>query len=364
MAQFISHSGSRSLPARLRSAGWALLRSVLWGLTPLVVVAMTMAQLDLSPPERHEAMQVARLASARFSRHPIRHLALAEGGRAVWVSRFPTIFQKRNAQTGTLLAEHSYLTGFAGNLEFTSPHRHGVVYACDRGIVLQSLDAIGNAVVLLASGGGDPEFSTNPVFDVIAFGNETQIHIQSLASMKTLATFRLPSRVSRLSWSPDGASLLVLEGNGTLHILDGETLESKIVQRTSLPSNARLLWSRNGRLAIAYADQGMIVAWDWRSNRVVEHQRDDTYIRIAAVTPDGSRMAYIDEHDRVWLLSLDGQTGAQLLGTAPSVTNALLFDADGDSLLLGGVNGRLECWSLSDGAVEWSVPYDADRPAA
>lgn len=360
MSSPIQTSGAVRVGSLLWRAGRAVFRCALFAVFPLAALTAVVSRLELNETGKTEVLQVARLVSARFSEHPIRNLNLAADGRTAWVSRFPAIFERVDLATGVTLAKSSVPVVFAGHPQLTSPPRQAVLYASDQGTVLHSLNSMDKTIVVPPLGREIACFAANPFHDVMAVAQGATIEVRSLATLKAISQVQLHNEVRQVLWSPDGFQLLVCETDGTLHLLEGTTLERIQSQPTSLVENTKLLWSRQGRRVAAYSESAKIVVWDLMRNEVTSAKADVVFLRTVAISPDGHSIAYADVHDQVWLLFPGEKTEPQLLGTSGSMITSLLFDTEGNSLLIGGMDGRLERWSLANGAVEWSVRFKED----
>ncbi len=335
----------------------AFCRCVLFVAIPLFVLVTLDIKFDLVSLLPFDTMHDIPTASGPCADHPIRDLALSSDGRTVWITRFPAHLQQLEIATGSVLASFASPVSFASNPQFTSSPHPAVVYACDAGLMVQPFDSASHIrdISLLKQQGYRANFAVNPVRDEIAFADREGIEVRSLTTMAMISQVHLPDNISRMLWSPDGMRLLVGSTEGTLFILDGITLATISQRPTFLTDNAKLLWSRQGQHVAAFSEVGAIVTWDLIRDATTSVKTAEQFLRTAALSPDGRCVAWVDAQDQVWLRFLGEHAEPQWLGVSGSIIHSLMFDAEGDSLLVGSTDCVLESWSLTDGAVEWSI---------
>ncbi|MDP1798819.1 MAG: WD40 repeat domain-containing protein [Planctomycetaceae bacterium] len=334
-----------------------LVRSVLFGVIPLVGLATAITHFDVLQSARTERPMAAYLHSTRPASHTVREIRVAEDGRSVWVTRFPAIVEQVDLQTGAVLRRATVPVTFASDLQLTSPQRHAVVYMNEKGTNLQALGGASEPVIIPMPNQENIRVAVDPIHDVIAIGHDQTITLRSLTTIAKLQEVTLSHSISRLQWSADGSQLLTVLTDGTLQLLDGRTLAIRQSQQTSFVGDTKLTWPRDGQHAAICTNAGTFAVWDLARNELKRFQVDTRFLHAAALSPDGRWLAYPDAHDQVWLQSVGGEQEVRCLGTSCSLVSALCFTADGQALLIGGMDGHLECWSVMDGAAGWSTPF-------
>lgn len=353
-----SASGSMRLFARLWRKSCGIFQSLLLATMSFVALGMLVSRIDFPALNPTETVHASRLALQRFSDHPIRNLTLAADGRSVWVTRYPTIYQQVDVATGKPLAKHALSLEYGMQLQRVSGDRQQVIYGTSRNVVLQPIDADGSTMIYPYPPGGELDFAANPVREEIAFARQSTVEIRSLTAVVPVAETTLPSPISEIVWSPDGSRLLAGGTDGVLYFLDGNTLSVIEKCPTLICGSVKLLWSRQGQCVSVMNEYGDIGVWDLAQNTLSKLKVNECFLRCAALSPEGRRVAYVDAHDQLWLLDVHEMNEPLRLGISPMSVNALLFDADGDSLIIGGMDGCLESWSLVDGQLEWSISCD------
>lgn len=336
-----------------------MVRSLVCGVVPLLALALTLTQVDLSRSLPLETSHAAHTAWPRAASYTVRDIDIAADGRTAWIIHFPAIVRQIDLQTGSVLKTVSIATPFASDMQLTSSRLNAAVYETEHGTCLQTLHSSAKPMILPASSRNDVQFSVDSVRDVIAISSERTLELRSLETMATLRTVTLDDAVSRMKWADDGSSLLIVLVNGTLQKLDGQTLAVQLSHPTPFVGDTELLCAWEGNHAALCTSQGVLVVWDFQRNELRSFPTQVACLRNAALSPDGRWFAYSDEHDQIWLYSVDETEERQLLGTSSALINAISFNPDGQSLLIGGMDGCLESWSLTEAGAEWSTPFVA-----
>ncbi len=324
--------------------------------TGLLMVLAVLAPLD----EFEQTADPARAEIARIIRHKcVRSITLSDDGKQAWIVRYPAVLQLVDIASGEVLISREIAPGYKSELHVTAAVANAAVYVSEQGVMLQPIDAFDAPTLLMKVDLNAGVIASSPSNHLVAATCDRNLAIWSAATGTKCQERELECPASRLAWSPDGRHLLVVLGNGRLQIYHGESMELLRSQPSALSGGGFACWSRRGDTIVAFNSSGVCVHWDWKSDRLQYSHSAPSFLVVSALSPDGEWLATPGEEGQVWLKP--SLTGAEpiLLGSAASRVNALCFTPDGKSLLVGGIDGRLECWSVADGAIKWSVTDDA-----
>ncbi len=189
--------------------------------------------------------------------------------------------------------------------------------------------------------------------------HETKLEFCRIDDLSSVQTVAVGAAIRDLQWSNDGSLLLVLLANGGLQLYDEATRTLVLAQQTPHLKGHQILWGNHGSHVAVCSGEGAITVWNIRQNEIKTIEPTNSFLRVAALSPDGEWVACPDLEDQIWLISTTNAGEPRCLGSSPSLINALCFTADGQSLLVGGMEGRLERWLIADGTIEWSLQADS-----
>ena len=154
-------------------------------------------------------------------------------------------------------------------------------------------------------------------------------------------------RVSHLRLSPDGETLLGLDGAHRLHLWDTSTGDRMIWPQHLM--DIRLVQiSDDGQRILTADGQGTITLWDRNSGKPVQ-ALGLPGLTAANLSADGNMMAIALPEGTIKLI--DSSTGAvqTTLRGHQSAVRDLAFNPAGDRLLSGSTSGSVRLWDLDSG---------------
>jgi Tol biopolymer transport system component len=135
------------------------------------------------------------------------------------------------------------------------------------------------------------------------------------------------------TWSPDGRSIAYASFEG-LVVVDVASGRRRLLARLTVRTPD---WSSTGRLLFAHGNELVTSAPDGSDRRLVRGARNAF---LAQWSPDGSRIAYVRDVDRRWILFVSRPDGTQRLRLGAAQDYQLLqWSPDGSLLLLGVAGG-------------------------
>ena len=191
-----------------------------------------------------------------------------------------------------------------------------------------------------------------------AFLRPGNIKMWDVASkkLKRLIAGNETSEVSAVVFSPDGHSLYsaggVFEQAGDVTRWDAETGAMKQVLVQQKDDISSLTLSPDGGLLLAPVG-AKLLSWDPRTGKSkspLPVSGNETY----ALSPDGTRIAVVDEDAGVRLLDAQTKKVQRTIRRQPGV---LAFSPDGLSLAMGSERG-LSLWDIGTGTLKW----EAEKP--
>lgn len=331
--------------------------SCVWSTAQCVLVAATllMGFALFVPMDQIDSAADNRLLSRRSAveHGGIRAMSLAGDHEHFWVIRYPAVVQRVSLHSGKVVDQKVIPQSFPGGFHFTAASGGGVVYYTEEATYLSPIPSRDASVKLFNF--RNEWNTTSPMHDIIALCRDCIVETWSLTSGRPLCTKTFDCRVTRLQWSPDGCHLLALLSDGGLHILSAETLSIEQSQATGMQGGGNVTWAENGEHVAVFSSMGRVFVWDCKRELAHSVSVEPAFIYACALSPDGSCLAVPGHNNQIWLFDRDEITPPTPLGTTTSRISALCFSADGRQLLVGGVDGRIDCWSLSEGTLQWSL---------
>lgn len=349
-------SRSPSGPPRALIWIWSTVQSVVIGGVLLTGFAMFVPLDDI---ERASIVPEGR-SGAASTRNGIRTISLSADRKEAWVARFPAVMQRIRLADGALLSEQEFGETFLASLQPCAALGESVVYRTGDATYLHCARPWGTPVKLTNE--YHEWIAASPMHDLLAVCANEVIEIWSMDTGIKQHSRMFGCSVARLDWSPDGERLLIMLKDGRLELLETETLATLQTQ-TTWEGCANLVWAANGRHVAAYSPSHGIDLWDMSQDHLQRIGQIPGYLYTCALSPDGACVAIPGENGQILLIDTAASAQRTILGTAPSRINALCFSPDGSSLLVGSIDGRLDCWSLARQSKQWSLDMEIDAPA-
>ncbi len=167
---------------------------------------------------------------------------------------------------------------------------------------------------------------------------------------------------NRLAWSPERQRLAIgrmsdsnLEKAGTLVIMEGSPL--KPIATFPQIGTAALQWTQDGQELLVAARNGAIAVWNATNTHLQNWFQSKATTFQAAFSPDGSRVARIEDGGRLVLSDIDGGERVEVAGrTFPEHATQLIFLTDGKRLVVGGgADQRLHVFEARTGIEELAL---------
>ena len=155
------------------------------------------------------------------------------------------------------------------------------------------------------------------------------------------------SRVTAVSWSPDGALLGTAADDGVVRLWDASTGRCTAELPCEIKGATCLAWSFVGNLLAASGERGGVWVCDPAARA---SRRFSDRGRVLAWAPNGPTIASGDATIQIWD-ARTGQVATQLEG-GPTIADALAWSPNGLHLASGTSHGTLRIWSPATGTVE------------
>lgn len=184
---------------------------------------------------------------------------------------------------------------------------------------------------------------------VVAIGTDRGV-VAALdaATGEELHRAELGGDVRTMSFTPDGARLIVPRVGGELSVLETETwAEIRHVSRTAGRQIGAIAVSRDGSFAATGTDCGDVSIIDLATGRETAHRETGCVPVLSLALSDDGRVFVATADHAIRLLSAADLSDAGRLDGHRFGTRCLI--ATGDGLLSGGYDGRLVAWNLSTG---------------
>lgn len=146
-----------------------------------------------------------------------------------------------------------------------------------------------------------------PDGQVIAVGLQNgSLHLIDTQSLKTISKLKpFEGAIHHIAWNPEGTEMAVSAAHPSIRLVDAATGEI----RHQLEAHAFEVWGLDwspdgGRLASAGAD-GQVIVWDPRHQRALVSFRLDSEVRSVAWSHDGKKLAAVGQKGMVKLWSAE-----------------------------------------------------------
>lgn len=273
-----------------------------------------------------------------------------------------------DVETGELFAE---LTGHADypaaaafsldNARFFTYHPTGYVHiwSLPDGEYLGAMNVIpfGSAMEYLAGDGLVILQSAQIITQIWDVESGAMTHVllnrfDTMAELRASMNDSIPDIGAALAASPDGNQVAVATGYGNLWLWDIEAQESTLLVTSAyenpvFPIRALQFTSDGERLVYIETQQDLLNVLDLASGDLTEIPAPDTSFRVLAVSPDGSRAAWLSDagEDRAIVVSaLDGSGDEQRIPLpidedimVERASASLHFTPDGSRLVFTGM---------------------------
>ena len=182
-------------------------------------------------------------------------------------------------------------------------------------------------------------------------GSSCYFDVSAGHEMRHLATHSLTHGV--LDVSPDGKTLGVGSGDGSIKLLDVDALLKPTVLWHDVDVRHVAFMSKGNRLLTADS-RGTVTSWsidDGTSKLIVNDE--DALFQVYATQHAGSLIAAAGSGSAVSIIDAEnGHVAGHLESSASGVITTLQFSPDGRRLVIGQRDGVLTCFSTSD----WVTP--------
>lgn len=168
-----------------------------------------------------------------------------------------------------------------------------------------------------------------------------------------------PPQVEDLAYAPDGTSLAVARGDGSVDVWDAVSGELRVSFAAHQGSdglldhvNNTVTYSPDGTRLVTTGDDGMVRVWDAATGEaLMALSANGPNLADALFSPDGSRIASVNEpssdEDETKVQVWDAETGELLLELAGGTPIA--FSPDGIRLISGESEAELAVWDVLTG---------------
>ncbi len=334
--------------------------SALAALVVLIFVAFVAAQVPAG--DGLEPFKARHAVSTDHRDDPVRQIQLSKGGRQAWVLRQPAQWERVDVMTGAVEHHFPVAATYRSQIQRIGTETDAVLYSGEHGVFIKSPQEQGDGRKLFSVDEEIFDIAASPEHDRIACNRHMRIELWSAIETSLIASVEVTSGLSDLQWSPDGRRLLCVMANGELQIRDGMTLELERSQATDLMGCGIGVWSRDGRHVAVHNNSSVLIAWEI-TGKSVKTVHTGTHVMFAlGFAPDGRFLVFADAENDVWMIPVDAaDVERRYVGSASAAVVALCLADDGESLLVGAIDGSLECWSMSTGIPLWTKVQPQQR---
>jgi WD40 repeat protein len=185
--------------------------------------------------------------------------------------------------------------------------------------------------------------------DALLLGDQN-IHVHSALDGATLRSIRNTTAVQTMALSPDGSKVvegLVNNAYDVRRVSDGATvltLPDGIGQRSALdwtPDGSRII-AGNDLLQVLNAVDGSLIA---------AYPINTVRIRSLAVSPDGKRVVFVGNNNKVYVSSLTDGTLLQTFTGQTKTVTAVAFSPDNRTVASASLDGTIDLWDSVGGTL-------------
>lgn len=218
------------------------------------------------------------------------------------------VAQSWDATTGAHVLSHHMAFGAIYAVAW-SPDGHAI--ASGAAVVEVWNAASGQLMRSLSStsvfGPTDLQWSPDSQRLAVGLDNNLGAQIWSMASGKLLASYRPPTQLRTLAWSPNGQRIASGDVSGTIQVWNAKTGARLRAYRGHTPGTgiSRVGWLPDGERIVSASRDGTVHIWNATTGKQLFAYRDPSGdVEAMAVSPDGSYIVTggIDRKERVTLL--------------------------------------------------------------
>lgn len=198
-------------------------------------------------------------------------------------------------------------------------------------------------------------------------GPDQVLRVWNLAEMRQVGTFRQPSAVVCLAFTPDRKTLITGDENGTVRLLSPEgQLKTTLRSHKDGPAFAVAVSPDGKKLATGGRDK-VIKVWDISKPKTptpsVLTGHTNPVLALAFAPSGDALVSVADEQMRVWDTSGENAKAGAVVplgGKARSVA----VSPDGKKVVTAGSPETNRVWEFNDGKPEKPVPFNTDGRGA
>ncbi len=192
------------------------------------------------------------------------------------------------------------------------------------------------------------------VVELIDTGDSANIETAPITGRRSVACES--GVVRKACWSPRGERIAVLLGNGSLQILDGNTLQTESLYPPANTEPTEIItdidWTADGSGLLVALEGGVSRLFDERLSRIREgYSNDESNLSAVACHPHDRRVAAFGMACGEVTLSRFGsgpKLEKRVLGSQASAICSLAWSSDGRHLAAGSANGVVRIWDATE----------------
>jgi len=202
-----------------------------------------------------------------------------------------------------------------------------------------------------------------PGGDVAMSAENDTVVLWDTARGTAITFFNAPATVNAVALGPAGELALLGLDDGTAVLFDARRGGIRRV----LPHDGRVrsvALDASARFALTGSEDQSARLWDVASGAELRRWTHDAEVRLVALSPDGARALSVSKYERamLWDTATGGEFGALPVWRTRLIRGetftAVAFSADGEQLLTGTSDRRVQLWGLAALArlEEWDLP--------